>query len=191
MNLGIVVEGFSDSVVYPELIRKIRGDVGTINAKPCGDVIKLKSKFVAWLKHFEWHSGFSFDKALVIIDSDCSDAARLEGLLNQIYEQSHFAPSFPVHFHATKCELETWLLADEGAINQVSQNRGKNKRVRAATIQFESYRDAKELFQRVLSQAGLPADERVYQEIAAAANIGLIAERCPSFRQFANKVLDC
>lgn len=98
---------------------------------------------------------------------------------------------FPVHFHATKCEIETWLLADENAINRVSQQRGKNKQVGAVTIQFESHRDAKELFQKVLSNADLPADARVYKEIAAAADIGRIAARCPSFEQFADKVRAC
>src|SRR5260370_5071386 len=85
----------------------------------------------------------------------------------------------------------TLFRSDEGAINQVRKDRGKNKRVPAVTIQFESYRDAKELFHRVLSKAALPADARVYQEIAAAADIKLIAARCPSFQLFANKVLAC
>lgn len=191
MNIGIVVEGDHDSVVYPELIHKIRGDVEDIRPIVCGNDVKLKAKFVGWLKHFEWHASLSVDKVLVIMDSDCSDAATWEALLTRIHEQSHFAPRFPVHFHATKCEVETWLLADEGAINQVSRRRGKNKQVPAITIQFESYRNAKELFQKMLSQGGLPADERVYQEIAAVANIERIAARCPSFQLFVNKVLAC
>src|SRR5262249_51951300 len=191
MNIGIVVEGDRDRAVYPELISKIRTDVQNIHPIVCGDIFKLKTRFVGFLKYFEWHSSFAADKVLVIVDSDCWDATRSEALLTRIYEQSHFVPRFPVHFHSTKCEVETWLLADEGAINQISQQRGKSRRVPPSTIQFESYRNAKELFQKVLSQAALPADERVYQEIAAAADVNLIAARCPSFRLFANKVLAC
>jgi hypothetical protein len=125
---------------------------------------------------------------MVIIDSDCSDSSAWEAQLTQIFEQSRFVPNFPVHFHATKCEIETWLLADENAVNQASQRRGKNKKVRAVTIQLESHRDAKELFQKILSEAGLPADPQVYKEIACLADIARIAARCPHFHQFVEKV---
>ena len=191
MNIGIVVEGDHDSATYAELIRKVRGDIEKIHPIICGDVVKLKTNFVGWLKHFEWHATIIPDKVLVIMDSDCSDASASETQLRQIYEQACFVPRFPVHFHATKCEIETWLLADENAINRLSQLRGKNKQVAAVTIRLESHRDAKELFHKVLSRADLPADAQVYKEIAAAADIGRIATRCPSFQEFADKVRAC
>ena len=191
MNIGIVVEGDHDSATYAELIRKVRDDIEKIHPIICGDVVKLKTNFVGWLKHFEWHATIIPDKVLVIMDSDCSDASAWEAQLRQIYTQSSFEPHFPVHFHATKCEIETWLLADETAINRVSQLRGKNRQVGAVTVQLEFRRDAKELFQKVLSHADLPADAQVYKEIAAAADIGRIAARCPSFQQFVDKVRAC
>ena len=191
MNIGIVVEGERDSAAYAELIRKVRDDIEKIRPIICGGVVELKKKFVGWLKHFEWHETIVLDKALVIMDSDCSDASAWEAQLRQIYTQCSFEPHFPVHFHATKCEIETWLLADETAINRVSQLRGKNKQVGAVTVQLEFRRDAKELFQRVLSYADLPADAQVYKEIAAATDIGRIAARCPSFQQFVDKVRAC
>ncbi len=191
MNIGIVVERDHDSAAYAELIRKVRDDIEKIHPIICGDVVKLKTKFVGWLKHFEWNATILPDKVLVIMDSDCSDASASETQLRQIYEQARFVPRFPVHFHATKCEIETWLLADENAINRLSQLRGKNKQVAAVTIQLESQRDAKELFHKVLSRADLPADAQVYKEIAAAADIGRIATRCPSFQEFADKVRAC
>lgn len=166
MNVGIVVESDRDGQAYSELIRKIRNDVETVSCKPCNGAPTLKKKFVGLLKYFEWHASHPIDKALVIMDSDCSDASRWEAQLRHIYEVAHFLPSFSVHFHATKCEVETWLLADENAINEVSHRRGKNRQARAVTIQFESYRNAKELFQKKLSEAGLPADPQVYKEIA-------------------------
>lgn len=189
MNVGLVVEGNRDSVTYPELVHKIRSDIEAIRAISCGDVAKLKTRFVGWLKHFEWNVDLVVAKVLVIMDSDCSDAAVWETQLQQVFDQSRFHPRFAVHFHATKCELESWLLADENAVNEVARQRGKNKRVQAVTVNLETHRNAKELFQRVLSDAGLPADARVYQEIAAAADLERIALRCPSFRQFAQKVL--
>jgi hypothetical protein len=190
MNIGIVVEGVSDEAAYPVLIRKVRNDIDTVLAESCGSDSSLTRRFVGWLKHFQWHA-LSIDKALVIVDSDCSDSVARETKLRQVYEESHFVASFPIHFHATRCELETWLLADENAINQVAQRRGKNSQVAAVTVQLEGYRDAKELFQRVLSEARLPADPQVYKEIAGFADVARIIARCPSFRLFANKVLAC
>jgi hypothetical protein len=188
VNIGIVVEGDTDAEAYPQLIRKIRPDIEEILPISCRGASTLKREFVKWLKYFNWYAPHSIDSALVIMDSDCSDASSWETQLKEIYEHSHFEPSFPVHFHATKCELETWLLADENAINQVSQMRGKKKKIGAVTIQFERYRNAKELFQKELWKLGLPVTARVYQEIAIAADVERIAARCPHFSQFVDKV---
>jgi hypothetical protein len=192
MNFGIVVEHDRDVEAYSELIRKIRNnDVNEILFKPCQNAPEILKQSVGWLKHFNWHASLPINKALVIIDSDCSDASVWEERLRQIYERSHFEPSFPVHFHATKCELETWLLADENAINQTSRGRGKNKHLGPVNIQFETYRDAKELFQKRLSEAKLPDTPQVYKEIAGFADIQRILARCPLFQQFINKVKAC
>jgi hypothetical protein len=191
MNIGIVVEGARGRAAYPELIRKIRDDVEIVLAEPCGSDIKLFEKFVGWLKHFEWNAEISVNKAFVIRDSDCSDPVVWESKMRQILERSHFVPSFPVHFHATKCEIETWLLADENAINQVARSRGKQGSVSKVTIPLESHRNAKKLLQQVLSRVRLPADPKVYQEIASAANIDRIASRCAYFQQFVDRVRAC
>jgi len=191
MNIGIVVEGDRDAAAYPELIRKIRDDVGIVLAEPCGNDVRLMEKFVGWLKYFQWHTEISVDKAFVIRDSDCSDPAIWETKLGQTLVQSQFVPSFPVHFYATKCELETWLLADENAINQVARHRGKEGSVPEVSFPLESHRNAKELFQRVLSKARLPVDRKVYQEIASAASIERIAARCPYFQHFVDNVRAC
>jgi len=191
MNIGIVVEGDRDRAAYPELIRKIRDDVEEALAKPCGNDIKLMENFVGWLKYFQWHAEISVDKALVIRDSDCTDPVVWESRMEQILAESHFVPSFQVHFHATKCEIETWLLADENAINHVARNRGKRGSISEVTIPLESYRNAKELFHGVLSKVRLPADPRVYQQIASAARIDRIAARCPQFQRFVDRVRAC
>ncbi len=191
MKIGILVEGDSDAKTYSQLIRKIRDDVDVPHVIPCGGVGTLKGKFVGWLKYLEWRASPSIDKALVIRDSDCSNPVSLEDELKEILERSHFEPHFSVHFHATKCELETWLLADEDAITQVSQQRGKNKRVAAVTIDLESRKGAKELFRKRLSEADLLATTQVYQEIASVADIERIAAHCPHFRQFMDKVRAC
>jgi hypothetical protein len=188
MNFGIVVEGEQDSAAYPELIRKIRDDIESIFPIPCGGVGTLKKEFINSLKQLPWRAPHPIDRALVIMDSDCSDAFVWEEQLGQIYEQSHFKCNFPVRFHATKCKLETWLLADENAVNQVSQQRGKNKKVAAVTFDLETHKEAKELFHKQLSKADLRATAPVYKEIASFSDIARISARCPNFRQFANKI---
>jgi hypothetical protein len=188
MNFGIIVEGEQDCAAYPELIRKIRDDIVSIFAIPCGGVGTLKKEFVNSLKQLPWRSPHPINTAFVIMDSDCSDAFVWEEQLGQIYEQSRSKPNFPVRFHATKCKLETWLLADENAVNQVSQNRGKGKRVSAIKVDLESHKEAKELFNRQLTLADLRATAPVYKEIASFADIARISARCPNFRQFVDKI---
>lgn len=191
MNIGIVVEGDSDTAAYPELIRKIRQDVGTVIPRPCRGKAAVKKDFVSWIKDFEWNGQDFVNKALVIVDSDCDNPGTWQAQLKQIYDQSGFVPSFPVHFYATKCEVETWLLADDEAINQVARDRKKNRVIPPLNVQFETYRNAKELFRRTLSKVGLPVDAKVYRDIAKAANIHRIAARCPYFKQFIAAVQAC
>jgi hypothetical protein len=181
------------SKAYSQLIRKIRNDIETIVPYPCHGNSKLKKQFLKGLKFFKWYapgSPHAIGKGLVIVDSDCSDASVWEEHLEEILDRSHFEPGFPVHFYATKCELESWLLADENALNKTSQYRGKNKRLGPANVPFETYRDAKELFQKRLLEAGLPDTPQVYKEIASYADAVRIATRCPRFKLFIKKVCE-
>jgi len=43
----------------------------------------------------------------------------------------------------------------------------------------------------MLSEAGLSADDKVYEEIASAADPDRIAERCPRFAEFCKHVQAC
>ena len=188
MNIGIVVEGPSDGTAYPTLIRRIRNDVGNVQVRECGGKSGLKNKFLGFLKEFQRNHAWQINVAYVIRDSDCKPPQPIEEQLRNVLRESGFAPDFPVEFFATKCQLETWLLADENAINQVSQRRGKNLKVGPAEIQFETDNGAKERFLEQLSKARLPASPQVYREIAEIADIARIAARCPSFQQFIHRV---
>jgi hypothetical protein len=191
MTFGIVVEDQRDANVYSALIRRIRSDVESVVSRPCRGAAGVRQRFVGWLKNFEWHSGYQVGKALIIRDSDCGDPQSAEDELARILDQSRFQPTFPVHFYATRCEVETWLLADESAVNLVAQQRRKTATAQAVTGPLEGIRDAKESFRRMLSQARLPADPVVYAEVAAAADMDRIAQRCFYFRQFVECVNAC
>jgi len=191
MVFGIVVEDQRDASVYSTLIRRIRSDVEFVSSRPCGGLAGVRRQFVGWLKNFEWHAGYRIEKALIIRDSDCGDPQVAEDELARILRQSRFEPTFPVHFYATRCEVETWLLADESAVNLVALRRQKTASAGTVTLPLEGIRDAKEVFQRMLSQTGLPADPAVYAEVASAAAMDRVEQRCPYFRQFMERVQAC
>jgi hypothetical protein len=188
MNIGIVVEGPSDFAVYPVLMRRIRNDIDGLQVRACHGKSKLKNKFLDILKEFERNPAWQINLAFVIRDSDCMPPQEIEAQLLKVLRESPFDPHFPVEFFATKCQLETWLLADENAINQVSQRRGKNRQVGPVEFQFEADNGAKNRFLGQLLKASLPATPQVYKEIADIADIARIAACCPSFREFTRRV---
>jgi hypothetical protein len=191
ITFGIVVEGSSDATVYRAIIRRIRHDVEDVIARPCGGVPALRTKFVGMLRGFEYNTGYRIDKALVIRDSDGKDPKAAEAALKERLDGSSFRPRFPVHFHATRCMVETWLLADEQAVSQVAQSRGQTRAVKPVGKPPEEIIHPKQSFLAMLSQAGLPADDKVYKEIAAAADLDRIQERCPRFAEFRKHVHAC
>ncbi len=151
MNVAIMVGGDDDASAYPVFIRRIRNDISKIHPVRCGGIDILERRFVGFLRLLQESEQFDISKAIVVRDSDCSPSQFLEEKLRQTLATSGFEPGFPVHFYATKCKLETWLLADEHAINQVALLRGRTTTVGGANIEFEEYRDADGLLRRKLS----------------------------------------
>jgi hypothetical protein len=185
---GIIVEGPRDAAVYPAIIQRIRPDVGPVIAWPCGGVPALLKNFVGMLRGLEYNR---IDKALIIRDSGGKDPKVAEAGLNERLHKSGFIPTFPVHVYATRSMVETWLLADEQAVSTVAQSRGRTRSVKPVGKPLEEIMDPKPLFLAMLSQAGLPADDKVYEEIASAADLNRIAERCPRFAEFSRHVHAC
>jgi Domain of unknown function (DUF4276) len=140
------------------------------------------------LRGFEYNR---IDKALVIRDSDGNDPKAAEAALKDRLDGSSFRPKFPVHFHATKSTIETWLLADELAVNTVASSRRQSRSVKPINKQLEEIVDPKTRFWTMLSEAGLLADDKVYEEIATAADLDRIQERCPHFAEFRKHVHAC
>jgi len=191
MNVGIIVEGGDDRAVYPVLIRRIDATVDGIHARECGGRRKLEDKFVVFLKQFAGNlPAFRIKKVLVIRDSDCEDPSPIERKLQRILGESRFEPPFGVSFHATKCKLESWLLADEAAINFVSNRRGGPGAIRRVEVDLENFREPDQLYRKTLSQAGLQDTEKVMREIAEQARLEVIAQHCPTFRHFTQKLTD-
>lgn len=189
MNAGIVVEGPDDAAVYPILIKRIDPTIERVHARECTGRQKLKNKFVYFLKEFARNpAAFNIGKVLVIRDSDCNDPGPIEQELQHIFARSNLQPAFGVSFHATKCKLESWLLADEDAINTVSMRRGGRGGIRRVGVDLENFREADQLYRGTLSHAGLQDTDAVMREIAQQASLEEVAARCPRFRDFKQKV---
>jgi len=192
MNIGLIVEGEDDYESYPCLIRKCRPDIDRIYTRNCRGLRKLKTTFVGFLKEFEHNSAIQVQKAIVVRDSDLHDPLRSERELEELLRASGFRPSFGVHFHATKRMLESLLLADEHAIGKVAQRRGKEaQRCVPVSGVLEQLSDAKRILWGRLSEAKLPADKKVFAEIAEASDLAKIIERCSHFRDFVKKANEC
>lgn len=188
---GLIVEGPYDVAVYQELLRKITPTLDRIVARPVGGVPNLHRLLLPLLRDLENAvTGNPVDKVIVIRDTGGRDAAQLEmDLANRIHGQ-RFAFAYGIQFHAVRRTVETWLLADAGAINAVAAVRGGCS-IPDVHGELEEIEDPKDRFVRLLSAAGLPFDSAVCREIAAQAKLEVLRYRCPSFRAFEGKARDC
>jgi hypothetical protein len=100
------------------------------------------------------------------------------------------SPGTGLDFCIVVREMETWLLADEEAISSVALSRGGREVPRVPSA-LEDLMDAKEHLMRLLSRALLPYDPELCRQIASQADLDRLRYRCPSFRRFEGKVLDC
>ena len=157
-------------------------------ARGVSDLMKHFPNFLRDLEYIK--QGRPVDKALVIRDSGRRDPASVEQEMADRIEGSTFSFSNGIQFHAVRKEMETWLLADVEAINSVALSRG-GRRVTPIQETLEDIVDPKERLIRLLSAAGLPYDFGVCREIARQANVETLRYRCPSFRSFEQKVIDC
>lgn len=187
---GIVVEGTEyDKAALTELIKKCLSGKIEVIARPCGSKSLLMRKFPGFLKEFQYvKEGSHVDKALVIRDADNKDPDKLlEEMRSKIVGQTCI---FEVKLIIIVQELETWLLADEGAISKVTQARS-GKSVTKVNENLESIMQPKERLKRMLSDAKVPYTPEVAREIAKESNLSKIENRCPRFKKFRQDVIDC
>jgi hypothetical protein len=62
--------------------------------------------------------------------------------------------------------------------------------IERAGVDLENFRETDRLYRTTLSRAGLQDTEEVMKEIARQARLERVAERCPGFRNFVQKVTD-
>jgi len=191
VGYGIIVEGPYDVSVYGELIRKICSVDVEILPRPAAGVTNLMKHFPALLRELEHiREAPPVEKALVIRDAGGKDPASVERLMAERLRGRTY--SFPrgIQLVAVRRTMETWLLADEAAVNSVALSRG-GRPVPPIQEMPEEIVDSKERFRRWLSEAKLPYDSQVCREIARQVKLDTLRYRCPSFRSFEQKVVDC
>ena len=184
-SYGLIVEGDTDSQVFQHLIKKVNSPDASIYPLTCGGVGKLVQKFPDWLNAFERvHDGGPVDGALVIRDCDNKTPTMV---LRQMKEKlGRKTYRFPVEFCAVRRKLDSWLLADENAINKVS----RGKVVARVNEAIEDINDPKERLQEILNEVKLKYTAAVLGEIAAVIELEELERRVPSFKSFKESVLN-
>src|SRR5207244_12036774 len=98
---------------------------------------------------------------------------------------------FPINYVVITRELETWLLADEQALTQVSVSRGGTP-ISRVNGELEEVQMPKEHLERILRSAGVGTYlPEVARQIAAAPNVACIRYRCQRYQDFEQAIQDC
>ncbi len=134
-SYGLVVEGDYDSGVFEEIIRKVCPDAHETRVLIAGGSARVRKKFLGLLRGLEHvtSQGGPVEKALVICDADCKDPTEIEAQMKRSAEGRRFSFPAGVSFHVVKQEMETWLLADPGAMIAAIRMAGEIAARRAAT----------------------------------------------------------
>lgn len=189
---GVINEGDYDVGVCEELIRKICGEDAQVLSRPAGGRVQVMNRMKGLLRSLEHVSvtGGPVDKALVIRDANGRDRAEVEQqMLARIAGQSFTFPN-GVRVHAIRQEMETWLLADSAAIDRVARARNARDRVPPIGGALEEIQRPSQKLEEVLSRAGVNYTAQVCREIAREIDMAVLRNRCPSFQEFEQKVLD-
>lgn len=188
-SYGLIVEGDADGQVFQHLVRKVNSPSASIYCLVCGGVERLMREFPVLLRTFEYaHNGGPVDGALVIRDCDRkSPATVLAQMRERLGSRTYVFPR-GVELCAVNKKLDSWLLADERAINEVSRTRG-GKTIARVNETIEDIAWPKELLQKKLNEAKLIYTAAVLGEIAAVIDLDQLEYRVPSFVAFRENVL--
>lgn len=188
--LGLIVEGIYDTPVYGELIRRLHTVQVEVITRETNGVASLMKTFPALLTPLEYAvDGGPVDRALVVRDAGGRARADVERqMLDKLGRRTYRFPN-GVRLFAVRRTVETWLLADAGAISRVAATRN-GRPVPGDGRVLEDIEDPKAALTRLLSRARLLYTPAVCGAIAAEMDLSILRARCPSFREFERMVLD-
>lgn len=189
-SYGIIVEGDYDSAVYDPVIRKLTSQDVYIKALPCRGRTNLMADFPGLLPTFEHHlGGGPVDMAIVIRDADGKDPQEVEERMKSKIEGRHYPFRLGVRFFAVSQAMDAWLLADVNALNAAVQARS-GKLIARSHDDPDGLLRPKEWLRKLLADHKVGYTSAVCYDIARALDLEVVAEKCPRFRVFAERV-DC
>jgi hypothetical protein len=142
--------------------------------------------FPTFLESFNHiHHGGPVDKALVVRDCDRNSIDEVRQQMEK--KLGNHTYLFPVELCVVRRCLDTWLLADEGAITAVALQHAGRK-VGPIQEALEEIDNAKGRLMRVLSSAHLPYSPGILGEIADLISLETLNYRVPSFADFRDRV---
>ncbi len=190
-SYGVLVEGVYDEPVLEVFVQRICAVSVPVFVLSAGGRTRVKRNFLGLLRAFEHitNTGGPVAKALVTCDSDLGIPQSVEqDLASRMGHQTYLFPD-GIGFHAVKRAMETWLMADLGAINALVPIR-ERRNLHGPAGQLEDVPNPKGRFRELLDEAGLLYTPQVCFEIARTMDLTTLRARCPLFAQFAQKVLD-
>ncbi|MEM0171811.1 MAG: DUF4276 family protein [Conexivisphaerales archaeon] len=175
-KIGLIVEGESDKRALKEIILKygLRAEFGVCP----GFSIRKIAKLGEMLKE----SGC--EKVIVLRDTECEERERKKEELKQEINELE-RKGMKVCF--AQCELETWLLADEKAIESVTGV--KMKEIANPESIGNAKEKIKEIFRKKGARLGYLAVEHA-PKIAHKMNVEKLERKCASFKEFISTLKD-
>ena len=187
-SYGLIVEGSYDSAALKPLTTRADSPDARVFVRECGGVGTLRAKLVGFLRLLEVaDAGSPVERALVFVDTDGRPPAEVEAELLALIDGVNFRFPRGIGICPIHHELEAWLLADEGAINQVARARG-GRDVPYIQGDLELINNPKDRLRAVLSRAGLNYTQAVAEEIAGVANLDTLKYRSRCFDSFCRKI---
>ena len=186
MRIAIIAEGPIDFEVSEIFLRKVQ-IVSPTDQEP----VRLPLTQLPLRKHLKALSGRQgdplerVDKAIVLKDSGSSTCQQVVSGLQQQIAGANWP--FPVKLGSAVREIESWLLADNQALSNIT-------RLPCNPIYNpESIQDPKQVLRNILERASPRQDYGLdkAREIADRMNLQIARSNCPSLDHFINSAHDC
>jgi len=184
-RIGLVYEDEAIRVVFEVLAPKVLGTPVELEVRLGRNWPGVLGELPGLLQGLNvTHTWNPFDCVMVIVDANGEGSVRREQRLFDKVGNRQFRFGNP-KYHAIMRQVEAWLLADPDAINSAAGARIPR------VADPESMLDAKRHLIQVLKNHGSSYNRQFVRAAAEAASVDRIAEKCPGFRDFVDKLKEC
>ena len=182
MTLAIFVEGQSDKLSIPILLRKLRKTKIHIRRVPAGDMLDIEEI----THHIQALSPHKIQMAIIFRDSECTDPEdwiTRSKVIETEFEQLGLKP--PVRYVIVDHSLEGWLACDKAALRAVLGPDAKIPNRINPAYSCRPAEDMKKLFQH--NNIRTPFNEVIHNPLMAeSADPKVIQKESPTFAYLMN-----